>query len=133
MATSEDVLPTAAQIDSLLELLPALEELASEVGTARRPGSSDLAQLAERVHDAAASNAFLFPFDWPAWQDVGQRYVADAKLLQSADLQIIRKLLTMHVRTNRFCDGHLEEMVERGHMRGLLQRLHEIREGMRAA
>jgi len=37
-------------------------------------------------------------------------------MLERADLETIRKLLTLHVRKERFCEGHLLGMFESGHL-----------------
>jgi hypothetical protein len=67
------------------------------------------------------------PFDWMAWQDEASKYVNDAALVESADVEIIRKLLTLHARNERFCEGHLGVMYEMGHLTSLLRRLKAIR------
>jgi hypothetical protein len=37
-------------------------------------------------------------------------------------------LITIHVRKERFCEGHLPAVVKCGHMAALLRRLKELRE-----
>jgi hypothetical protein len=37
-------------------------------------------------------------------------------------------LLTLHVRKERFCEGHIAAMVEAGYIQGILERLKEMRE-----
>ncbi|MBN1128044.1 MAG: hypothetical protein JXA71_03610 [Chitinispirillaceae bacterium] len=40
---------------------------------------------------------------------------------------LVRKLCTLHVRKDRFCEGHLAGIVEAGHMTEILKRLKELR------
>ena len=47
-------------------------------------------------------------------------------LLSKANLQTLRKLLTAHVRADRFTEGHLAAMFESGHMTMILKRIAEI-------
>lgn len=70
---------------------------------------------------------FLISFDWSDWQDEARRYFADPELLQTADVLILRRLLTLHIRKDRFWDGHLCEMIERGHISSILRRLKALR------
>jgi hypothetical protein len=62
-------------------------------------------------------------FDWPKWQETAREYVELPEKLQSADLQTIQKLLTTHVRKDRFCEGHLYSMFANGHIVAVLRRL----------
>jgi len=48
--------------------------------------------------------------------------------IAQADLHDLCRLLTAHVRTERFCANHLPSMVRCGHITRLLQRLQEIRQ-----
>ncbi len=76
---------------------------------------------------------FIRPFDWGAWQGEPMKYFEDPASLDSADLDTISKLLTLHVRKDRFCGGHLADMIESGHILAILRRLKAIREEMAAA
>ena len=70
---------------------------------------------------------WVVDLDWPSQQDWAQQRVADPTLLRTATLDEIRMLLTTHARKDRFCDGHLAEMLGCGHIRAVLERLREIR------
>ena len=59
-----------------------------------------------------------------------RRHWFGPEMLEPADLETIRKLLTLHVRKERFCEGHLLGMFESGHLTKLLRRLHAIRRDM---
>jgi len=45
---------------------------------------------------------FIQPFDWGLWQDEAAKYIDYPDLLDSADLETVIKLLTTHVRKDRF-------------------------------
>jgi len=117
-------------VEQLLSLIPALEdpdEKHSELWTKEGcfptiVNSRQLGQLVELAHD---SN-LVYPFNWQAWPEEAARYCNDPTLLSSADLSTIRKLLTVHVRKDRFCGGHLAAMVEEGHLIAILYRLREL-------
>lgn len=74
-------------------------------------------------------NNFMISFDWPSWQPVAETYCQDPSLLASADLVVLRKLLTTHIRKERFCAGHLAMLIESGHFKYIMNRLENIIEG----
>jgi hypothetical protein len=80
--------------------------------------------------DVLDRHHFIFPFDWPRWQAEGEAYVSDPDALERADLQTLRKLLTMHTRIDRFNEGYLAHIFESGHITAILRRLQVIREEM---
>ena len=51
----------------------------------------------------------------------------DEGLIRRASVEQIKTMLTFCVRGERFSDGHWGEMVERGYIRRLLERLAEIK------
>lgn len=122
------------QIDAVLAFLPVFERedfVPSMVEV--RPGqfpyhvfADELSQFVKVVYD----NGFMVPFDWPAWQVEAQRYFDQPELIHTADIQVLIKLITLHVRKERFFDGHLPAMVECGHITAILRRLKELREGL---
>ena len=77
------------------------------------------------MHDAAK---LMLVFDWPEWKEQARLYIDDPQQLAQADLLTLRKLLTTHLRLDRFNEGHLLQMHENGHLVALLQRLAEISE-----
>jgi len=71
----------------------------------------------------AHATGWIEPFDWVAWKGRAEALVADPALLAGADPATLGRLLTTHVRQERFCDGHLSAMVRCGHFEGLCARL----------
>ena len=51
----------------------------------------------------------------------------DENLIKTASLSQIKTMLTFCVRGERFSDGHWGEMIEKGYIRQLLERLNEIK------
>lgn len=76
---------------------------------------------------ALGKHHFIIPFAWPEWEE-GKRLIDEPELLQRANLLTLQKLLTMHVRADRFMEGHLAQMFETGKMVMILRRLAEIQE-----
>ena len=52
----------------------------------------------------------------------------DSKKIDTASLEVIRKLLTTNARKERYCDGHLAAMFKNGHIVALLRRREVIPE-----
>jgi hypothetical protein len=50
--------------------------------------------------------------------------------LERADLLTVRRLITTHVRKDRFIGGHMVHMLESGHITAILRQLKEIRQQM---
>jgi hypothetical protein len=72
------------------------------------------------------SEGFIVPFDWPAWQEEAKQYLDNPTLLDEADLSTVQKLLTTHVRKDRFVGGHLAAMLDNGHIHAILKRLEAL-------
>ena len=51
----------------------------------------------------------------------------DEQVIKTASLPQIKSMLTYCVRGERFSDGHWEEMIEKGYIRRILERLNEIK------
>ena len=73
---------------------------------------------------------FIIDFDWPSWQDQAEQLCSNTELIKTADIFTIQKLLTTHIRKERFCNGHLACMLRDGNILAILQRLKEIRKKM---
>ena len=52
--------------------------------------------------------------------------IKDESLIQSASIPQIKTMLTFCVRGERFSDGHWAEMIEKGYILRLLERLNTI-------
>jgi len=129
--------PSSAEFEAVLRFAPILQGLPPErvvrweggqteqVGTIVMPFA-----VYDRVVDdfvqALYDHGFIQNFDWPGW-DEAQGYVERSERLATADLETCIKLLTTHVRKERFCEGHLAEMIISGHLLAVLRRLEELR------
>ena len=69
----------------------------------------------------------IIRFDWGAWEPK-RNYCEKPELLAKAPLIDCLKLLTSHVRADRFIEGHLASVLEDGHITNILRRMREIRE-----
>ena len=85
-------------------------------------GSEIAAQFVEQVYELGW---VLDDFDWMSW-DEGNRFIEDPKALDRADIADIERLLTAHVRNDRFCEGHLGAMFDSGHLTAILRQLRSI-------
>lgn len=126
------MLPTRKQIDALLPFLERFTADGFSVGTWHtNPGYLSSFEISESVTEFQQSlyehGWIKSNFDWPKWQETAQEYVQHPEKVLSADVVTIQRLFTTHVRKERFCEGHLAEMFENGHIVALLQRLSKIR------
>ena len=126
--------PRIEQIGTLLEFLPRLEAVRSPQSRVwfERDAKGRLSyqvwnsKLSDEFMQALYKNGFvLMDFEWSRWE--GARQIAERpEVLASADLETICKLLTVHARSDRFCEGHFGEVIENGQMVVIMRRLAEI-------
>jgi Family of unknown function (DUF6508) len=66
---------------------------------------------------ACYENGFIQrTFNWPAWGKAATLYLNDAAFIDRARLTTCIKLIMASVRYQRFCDGHLGEVIKSGHI-----------------
>jgi O-acetyl-ADP-ribose deacetylase len=75
----------------------------------------------------------IVEFNWMDWGQEGEQFIKHPERLQTVGLETIQKLLTAHVRADRFCSGHLAHVIQSGHILAILQRLAVIRSNMAIA
>lgn len=129
---SQDVVPEIEieQLDIILKFLHIFSQEGYKFGEwVAEPGhfpyfsyNPDVEAFIVAVHRASLL------FDWTSWSDEARRYQAHPDALARADLLTLCKLLTTHVRADRFNEGHLATVLESGHITAILRRLKEIRE-----
>ena len=122
------------QMDAILQYLPIFETQDYQFGQWVKPeGQFPYFSFSPEVDEfigALRKQGMIIPFDWTSWRKEAERYQADPKALETADLLTLRKLLTVHVRAERFAEGHLASVFESGHIAAVLHRLKQIREKM---
>jgi hypothetical protein len=66
----------------------------------------------------------LTDFDWSAWAHGPecQRLIQHPEEVQNVDPHTLAKLLTAHLRQDRFCEGHLSSAYEAGHLAAIVRR-----------
>jgi hypothetical protein len=125
-------------IDALLAFLPMAEARLSPgqwTGGDRRPDgvitmpAFSPAGWLLRFHRAAYANGWVRPgFHWSSWYEHTGRAYEDPARVQRASVDTICRLLTAHIRADRFIEGNLGEVVSSGMLGHILRRLAVIRE-----
>ena len=132
---NNDQPPTLQEIEALTAYLPRLyAEGFSPVkswsgGEKRKDGSitmpyPDYDPLVEEFYRAISSGGWL---DYQYNPEQAYRMIQDENLIKTASLSQIKTMLTFCVRGERFSDGHWAEMIEKGYIRQLLERLNVIK------
>jgi hypothetical protein len=126
--------PTLQEIETLTAFLPRLyAEGFSPVlrwyGGKQYEGAftlpyPDYDPLVKEFFTAAANECWR---DYDYNPDQGYEMLQDPPFVKTASLPQIKTMLTFCVRGERFSDGHWEEMIEKGYIRRLLERLNEIK------
>jgi len=129
---SDDAIPALgpAQIGAVLEFLPVFEAAGYRFGEWETPEGqfpyfAYSAEVSRFIQTLYAEN-IVIRFDWSQWQEAAKIYLDDRAALAGADLLTLRKLLTLHVRKDRFVEGHLAAMLESGHIMAILRRMSQI-------
>ena len=113
---------TSEDIDKLLEFHPAIKFESHSRAEVDFFEDTEL-----RAFQRELFRKWVRPYDWSAWQDEALAYYEDSDLLKEAELVVIVKLITLHVRKDRFSEGHLLAIIQDGHMSKILSRLRKIR------
>ncbi len=134
--------PTLHELEAVAAMLPGLlrtEHRPVEVrGGNRLPSGILVMPYVEEPREvwtlieALYDNHIILPqFDWGAWRAEAERY-QDPAAVAVAPLLEVRRLLTLHVRADRFSEGHFSAMVRSGHIAAVLRRLGTIATERRA-
>lgn len=111
------------RLDAILKYLPLLERSGC--------GSSQSWKYFHELHSTFYKHGWILTdFDWPRWNRESEELYRNPQKLSAADLPTVRKLITYHCRADRFCEGHLEEMFQTGHILSILRRLQDIMKTM---
>ena len=111
-------MPSIQQLRPLLDYIPAL---ASQDGKKMESLMRDITQTFYR-------NELFLAFDWRSWQPTANEFL-NSEVIASASLDDICKLLTLHIRKDRFCDGHLLVVANSGQLYRILLRLQQLLDG----
>lgn len=83
--------------------------------------------------DALNYTGFVENFDYVSWMQQRDQ-VNDmpgnmTEEVKNADMEELRKLITMHIRIERFSEGHIQKLYEKGFFTGFFDRLEELNNG----
>ena len=117
-------------IDAVLAYIPILSDPSFAFGEWRMPQGQFPHYFfnVEADQFVDALSRLMIVFDWPAWKEEATGLMKDPKALADVDLLTLRKLITTHLRAERFNEGHLASQFKNGHLLAVLQRLEELRE-----
>lgn len=81
--------------------------------------------------DALNYTGFVESFDYLSWSQERNAHIASIKEVaaevKKADLEELRKLVTMHIRIERFSEGHIQKLYEEGFFHRLFEKLDELK------
>jgi hypothetical protein len=130
----ESRLPTLEEIEELTAFLPRLYSkgfvpIESWSGGKLEDSSFTLPYpsynpVVEEFFHCAGRECWL---DYGYKSEQASQMLRDENLIKTASLLQLKTMLTFCLRGERFSDGHWGEMIERGHIRRLLERLNAIK------
>ena len=126
-------LPTSQEIEALTAYLPRLYAegfspiISWEGGGKQKNGTYSLPYpkynpLVEEFFGVVSKSWLDYEYN----PDRAYRMLRDENFVKTATVSQIKTMLTFCVRGERFSDGHWGEMIEKGYIRRLLERLNEI-------
>jgi len=135
MNMKQNRLPTLQEIEDLTAFLPRLyaEGFSPIVswggGKKQKDGSISVPypnyhSLVEEFFRLVAIGGRL---DYEYDPEQAYQMLKDENLIKTASLSQIKTMLTFCVRGERFSDGHWGQMIEKGYIRRLLERLNKIK------
>jgi hypothetical protein len=92
---------------------------------ADRPGMTPAEQFSFRAVELGLEEP---GFDWMNWEPVTSGAFESADVAAGADAEELKRLMTAHVRVNRFSGGHLDRMQEEGVLARIVERLDSLAE-----
>lgn len=123
--------------ERLASFLPTLEDPSFVLGV-ERGGQQDKSGAIQwpwfdygpevlKLQELLYRDRWIVPFDWPEWQDAA-RALLEGEGVESADLDDLRRLLTMIFRKERFHDGFVAYAFERGYLQRIIRRAAELQD-----
>jgi hypothetical protein len=128
--------PTSQEIDELIAFLPRLYAedfspvLRWDGGGKEKDGTYSLPYpkynpLVEEFFGVVSKSWLDYEYN----PEQAYKMLRDENFVKTASLAQIKTMLTFCVRGERFSDGHWGEMIEKGYIRRLLERLNAIKSG----
>lgn len=127
--------PTLADLATVAAMVAEIEAITTRPaewrgGEREADGSVQMpfvtyAPAAERLLRAIYEHNLIVTFDWTSWQAEAQRFL-DPAAANTASVEEVRRLLTLHIRKERFVEGHFAAMISNGHIGVLLRRLQTL-------
>jgi len=126
--------PTLQEIEALTAFLPRLyadgfSPVKQWYGGKQKDGTitmpyPDYDPLVEEFFRTVSGGGWL---DYEYNPEQAHQMIQDEAVIKTASLAQVRTMLTFCVRGERFSDGHWAEMIEKGYIRRLLERLDVIK------
>lgn len=132
--------PTSS-LEALAKFLPAMKVPDFCAGTItagsaqngeRQMPHASYAPMTSRFHQAAYENGWVLrDFDWMEWvaSEEAQALLASEEAIGRASASQLMKLLTVHVRSERFSEGALLRAFESGHILAIVRRAQGLASG----
>ncbi|MBN2836308.1 MAG: hypothetical protein JXR48_15225 [Candidatus Delongbacteria bacterium] len=127
--------PTAQETEQLISFLPVLyaegfSPIIKWTGGSKNNAGAFIVPYPEydrKIYDfiKVASSEYWDDYDYNP--EIAGRMLEDEETIKTADIDMIKTMLTYCVRGERFCSGHWGAMVSDGVIRRLLQRLSDLR------
>ncbi|MEC7798011.1 MAG: DUF6508 domain-containing protein [Pseudomonadota bacterium] len=117
----------AAAVDEVLRHAPGVVAVSQSADMI--PGHP----LLQNLLAAMAFTRFTASFDWQAEFGDQPDRLNSLEVLAAADLEELRKLMTAHIRIDRFDRHHLEALAANGYLAAFLARLATLRGEMEGA
>ncbi len=117
-------------VENILEYLPFFkdnqEELYTYNGEAVLDPYTYHPKVNEFISDLYAGN-FIQAYDWMSWRDTARLYMKNLSAIQQTDWENLIKLITYHIRRDRFVSGHLKSALDQQQFVYILERIEDLK------
>jgi len=128
MKTFSSIKPEA--VENILKYLPFFRETQEELYTYNGEAVLDPftyhSRVSEFISDLYAGN-FIQAYDWMSWRDTAKSYIDNPAAIQQADWDALIRLITYHIRRDRFVSGHLKSALDQQQFVHILERIEELK------
>lgn len=119
--------PSADDVAALLVFIPWFADLTNEFSkydtTSIEPWYEG---QSEEFITAAYEHHFVQAFNWPDWVPTIEETYLTPDFVNAADMETVVRLITAHIRADRFNSGHLDFVMSNGHIHAILIRLQTL-------
>ncbi len=114
---------TAENFDAVLKYMDILESKSIISDNSDEIAKTGSCEAIVDFIKALYYNNWLINTRWQDWTGIAESHLGHWELLEEADIETIRKILTVHVRIDRLFPGDIADIISKGYMLAIFKRI----------